>query len=297
MRRDARAFRTPARLALACACAASLAPAATAASDILKAGDFEGVEGRSFWHSNGGDVVEAPRPGAAGRSVFRVTTAEPKWQMGRQKLGVPGDAKSMRLSGWARTEDVKPPPDVEWRRAQMQIGYHDAAGQLIGQWNDIDLPLGRSQWTFYKSDFPVPAGARTMIVFLGNNNVSGTSCFDDVRVEPLDADGKPLGVAVGAAKLAGVETVVEEPAPDDAKAGDGDAAEGDSGDEADAAAVVQTDDETDDQAEDDADGGDPDDAGGISAFTQAMIGGGAVLAMMAVFALVARGRSDESADE
>jgi hypothetical protein len=196
---------------------------------------------------------------------------------------------------------VKPPPDVEWRRAQMQIGYHDAAGELIGQWNDIDLPLGRSQWTFYKSDFPVPAGARTMIVFLGNNNVSGTSCFDDVRVEPLDADGKALGVSVGGAKLAGVETVVKDPAPENAKADDEDAAEGEPTDEADAAAVVeiddQTNDETDDGTEDEVDAGDSDDSGGISAFTQAMIGGGAVLAMMAVFALVARGRSEQSADE
>ncbi|MHC4251041.1 MAG: hypothetical protein ACYS9X_18120, partial [Planctomycetota bacterium] len=96
MDRDARTFSTPARLALACACAALLAPAATAASGLLKAGDFEGVEGRSFWHSNGGNVVDAPRPGAAGRSVFRVATTKPEWRMGRQKLGVPGGAKSMR---------------------------------------------------------------------------------------------------------------------------------------------------------------------------------------------------------
>jgi hypothetical protein len=264
---------------------------AEGAANLLKAGDFEGVEGRSFWHSNGGAVVNAPRPGGGGRSVFRVTTAKPGWRMGRQKVTVPEGAKSMRLSGWARTEDVKPPPDVEWRRAQMQIGYHDAGGQLVGQWNDIDLPLGRSPWTFYKSDFPVPAGARTVIVFLGNNNVSGTSVFDDVRVEPLDRDGKVLGVGVGAAKLAGVETVVKEPAPEEPKADAETVAKAD-------AEPDKTEAEADDAPEADESGDDDsDDAVGISAFMQAMIGGGAVLAMMVVFALVARGRSEQPSGE
>ena len=286
---DSRPCAFLASLVIALAATGSAAPRASGAASLLKAGDFEGVEGRSFWHSNGGAVVNEPRPGGGGERVFRVTTAKPEWRMGRQKLSVPEGAKSIRLSGWARTEDVKPPPDVEWRRAQMQIGYHHAGGELVGQWNDIDLPLGRSPWTFYKSDFPVPAGARTVIVFLGNNNVSGTSFFDDVRVEPLDKDGKVLGVKVGGAKLAGVETViVEEPVAEEPKA--------------DAEAVSEPDAEPADDPpadEEDASGDEADgkESGGISAFMQAMIGGGAVLAMMVVFALVARGRSEQAQGE
>jgi hypothetical protein len=176
------------RMALAVGMLCWLAGPALAAHNMLVGGDFEGELARRLWDGNNGSVVEGGHPDGEGHA-FVVRNEEPVWRMGQQALIVPDGAAAVRLSGWARTEGVTPPPEGDWRRAKMQIGFMGEDRQLIGSWNDVDLPLGDSPWAFYEGEFAVPDGARRITCSLGLNHVSGTIWLDDVAVVAADAEG------------------------------------------------------------------------------------------------------------
>lgn len=161
------------------------------APNLLRGADFEGEAGRR-WHGGNGQVVETERPAAGTTHVLRVSQERPVWKMAAQNAPVPEGAVRVRIGGRAKTAGVAPPPGAEWRRAQMQVGFHDRYRKLIGEWRSVDLPLGDTEWARYEGTFEVPPESESIKVFLGLNHVSGTVWLDDVRLETFDQEGNAL---------------------------------------------------------------------------------------------------------
>ncbi len=175
---------------LALLLALGLAFVASAQSNFLVAGDFEGPDARETW--NGGDLVQLAGPTGQQTTVARSQTDTITWAMLGQNLRLPEGAASLKLSGWARGEGLEPSQEEAFYRAQLQVGFFDDGNSQLGDWTSTDLPLGDSGWARYEGQWPVPEGAWRAQIFLGNNHVRGASWFDEVTVEVFDASGSAL---------------------------------------------------------------------------------------------------------
>jgi protein-L-isoaspartate(D-aspartate) O-methyltransferase len=103
-----------------------------------------------------------------------------------QGLAIDGSKiASIRLSGWNRTEKVKPGPEPESLPA-IAISFYNDKREDLGTFS-IGPFQGSRPWRSASRLIRVPAQTREAIVRIGLFGATGTADFDDIQVEKVTA--------------------------------------------------------------------------------------------------------------
>jgi len=110
-----------------------------------------------------------------------------------------GEGKKLTISGWIKTQDVKPTADKGY--AFLAIYQYDSYGNML-TYKDIANPSGTQDWTFYSYTFTTLPGTLYITIFCGLYQAEGTAWFDDLALtkgdEPLmSTKDKPLPATRG----------------------------------------------------------------------------------------------------
>lgn len=105
-----------------------------------------------------------------------------------------GEGEKLTLSGWIKTQDVKPIGEKGY--AFLAVYQYDFHGRML-TFKDIANPIGTQDWTFYSYTFTTLPGTFYITVYCGLFQASGTAWFDDLALikgdEPLmSTEDKPL---------------------------------------------------------------------------------------------------------
>lgn len=97
-----------------------------------------------------------------------------------------GEGERLTLSGWIKTQDVKPISDKGY--AFLAVYHYDLYGKMLS-FKDIANPTDTQDWTFYSYTFTTPPGTFYITIYCGLFQAAGTAWFDDLALtkgdEPL----------------------------------------------------------------------------------------------------------------
>jgi hypothetical protein len=155
--------------------------------NLLLNPDFEARRGTPPDWS--GDGRAEPSPDKPGLSL-KISLANPGYTMVIQDVPVSG-ASSIRLSGWMRTEGMKP-GSQPWEGARIFITLHDRSRRQVGGWPEVVTIRNDRPWRRYEATFQVPPDIMLVKVYLGLQQAAGTVWYDDLRLFALDKGGRYL---------------------------------------------------------------------------------------------------------
>jgi hypothetical protein len=150
-------------------------------------GDFEnGVDGWNLW---GADIGAWGRKDGGGVRIFNGT---PKWSGADQILALPDGAKTAKISGWMRSENIVA-GSQPWETGRIAVEFLDEGGGLVGGYPPVvGQVAGNTPWAPCQRDFPVPAGAAKIKVQCALGNATGSVYCDDMSAVFKNADGTGL---------------------------------------------------------------------------------------------------------
>ncbi len=153
----------------------------------LVGADFE-QGSYSIWP--GGTLVS---PGHDSNHALSFHNDKPSWNQSTQDVDFGSSQPvSARLSGWVSTQGVVTGAQ-NYMQARLNIEFFDAQGNQVGGWPASTAQVsGDTGWTFYTDTYRVPQGAAKAQVSIGLGDCVGTAEFDDLDLQLLDAQGKPL---------------------------------------------------------------------------------------------------------
>lgn len=96
-------------------------------TNALFNGGFE--EGTLGWRLPAGARVLAEEA-QEGRKCLRIASDTPAYVMASQAFYLPEGVRRVRLSGWMRTQEVKPGAQP-WKRARLQVVFSNESGEPI----------------------------------------------------------------------------------------------------------------------------------------------------------------------
>ncbi len=155
-------------------------------TNALFNGGFE--EGTRGWRLPAGAQVLAEEA-QEGRKCLRIASDTPAYVMASQAFYLPEGVRRVRLSGWMRTQGVKPGAQP-WERARLQLVFSDQSGEPTYP-PSVSLE-GTTPWRHYQQEHDVPEGTAIITVLLGLHQASGVVWYDDLRLELLDSQHHPL---------------------------------------------------------------------------------------------------------
>ena len=143
----------------------------------LANGNFEnGLEG---WRGNAEISTTDKFEGA---KSLKLTSTNPVWTGIDQIADVPGDAKTMDISAYAKTIDLKQGKH-EWSKGLMTVEFTKDGSVKTGEDQSVFLILAVKDWQKFSKLLPIPEGARRYRIMLALNEATGTMFVDDVQVK------------------------------------------------------------------------------------------------------------------
>ena len=167
-------------LAVSTVVALALVPATwcdAAETNLVKNGDFEGGADR--------DGYPEDWPRQAGVSLK--TEGGNTWLVLTDR-GSPGQTIKLDPDWWKlkvtcrmRTTDVVV-GDQGWKNARLAMNFVDENRKHVDPWPNVFNASGTTEWTSHEREFPIPAGAVSLIINPAMFGASGTAEYDDIVV-------------------------------------------------------------------------------------------------------------------
>jgi len=147
------------------------------AQNLANNGGFEkGMEG---WTNEGGEVSPECHDGELALMV-RQTTA--RWAGAWQKVSIPDGARTVKASGWLRSDSVRG-GQGSWERGRLSVEFHDAKGDTVGGFPlAVGQVRGKTPWTRMERTYTVPQGAKWLKLECALGNATGTLYCDEIAV-------------------------------------------------------------------------------------------------------------------
>ncbi|WMJ74596.1 carbohydrate binding domain-containing protein [Cytophagaceae bacterium ABcell3] len=154
------------------------------AQNQLRNPGFE--ESESDWNLWGGEISLTAKEGKRSLKVFN---REHKWSGADQIVFMPEGVVELVVSGWMKVDSVKR-GNQPWEQARISVELLNEAGALEGGYPPVvGQRTGTRDWTFYSNTYPISTAVRSVKVFVGLGNASGTAYFDELTVQFKDKNG------------------------------------------------------------------------------------------------------------
>ena len=176
--------------AAALAAATSSASVAVAASDlgleIFPNGAMTNLNANAWpagwpegWRRLNAEIIQGDASGGAVGNMLRVSGAGArvafeipiKENYGRLVL-----AMKMRVEGVERGKEG-------WNTGRMTMSFHDAAGEMVGQWPNVFGMIGTTEWQTCVREYPIPIGAAMLKISPCNLGASGVVEFRNISLK------------------------------------------------------------------------------------------------------------------
>ncbi len=158
------------------------------ADNALENGDFE--QGSAGWITWGAQVSgELQYKGSYGAGIY---ASEAEWKGMHQKIKVPQNARTFKVSGYMKTDEVNGGKKF-WERALISMEFVDEVDSIVGQYPaKVALIEGTTDWTKYSKKYSVNFLAPFLKVTLALGNATGSVQYDNISLVFYDAEGKEL---------------------------------------------------------------------------------------------------------
>lgn len=154
-----------------------------------------GMELDGQWRRDGGQceiVAEGAREGARCARV-RVRAEDAREERIYLDLK-PEPGQRYRVTGWVRTEDVRP---LGTGYAYLAL-YEYGDGDKLGEWEDFASVQGTTEWKQFHYDFSPVSSTTRLHIKMGLYHAIGTAWFDDIRLAKITAaQPSPLNTSTG----------------------------------------------------------------------------------------------------
>lgn len=138
--------------------------------------DFE--NGIDSWRGNAAVSTTVFKEGKAAL-VLNSSTFD--WTGIDQIADVPENAKTITLSGWLKSDNIKQGKEV-WNNGLYNVEFTGNDDQKTGEQN-IAFVTSTTDWTYYTKTFSVPAGTKKYRIMLALGFASGTLYADALSVD------------------------------------------------------------------------------------------------------------------
>ncbi len=148
-----------------------------ASSNLL---DNSGFENGTFgWFCWGGKGDDKPKNGKGNGLVVNV---DHKWSGMHQEIAIPESMSFALVSGWIKTDNVIM-GSQPWEKARIAVDFLDGDKNMVGGHQGVVGEAdGTTDWTFYRTRYTIPAGAKLIKVICALGNAKGEARFDDISL-------------------------------------------------------------------------------------------------------------------
>ena len=147
--------------------------------EVLKLSNDSFENGLENWR---GDAAISTTEKFEGNKSLKLTSTNPVWTGIDQIADVPNDAKTIDISAYAKTVNLKQGPH-DWSKGLMAVEFTKDGSTKSGEDQSVFLIGDVKDWQKFSKTLPIPKGVRRYRIMLALNEATGTMFVDDVQVK------------------------------------------------------------------------------------------------------------------
>lgn len=119
-----------------------------------------------------------------GKAALLLNSNTFDWTGIDQTADVPDNVRSITLSGWLKSDNIKQGKDP-WNNGLFNVEFTGSDTKKTSDDHNIAIITATTDWTFYTKTFPIPAGTKKYRIMLALGFASGTFYADGITVSFL----------------------------------------------------------------------------------------------------------------
>ncbi|WP_343663208.1 hypothetical protein [Chryseobacterium mucoviscidosis] len=139
--------------------------------------DFE--NGLENWRGNAETTSEEK---VKGQKSLKLSSSNPVWFGIDQIADIPDGSKTLDISAFAKTKDLKPGKN-DWNKGVMIVEFTKDGTAKTGDDQPVFFVSDAKDWQKFSKTLTVPAGSRKYRIMLALSEATGTMYVDDIQVK------------------------------------------------------------------------------------------------------------------